>query len=319
MKSERWSRKRACSWSARAWCSTGRSRGSWIESAAVITSTSRRQPSRSASRIIRPSRGSIGSRAAGGRPWSAAAVPASRGARAPSSSSSWTPGADVRAVRRLDEREPRDLAEPERGHLQDHAGQVGAQDLRLGELAGGPRSPPRSRAGSRCRPRPGRSGRSAGCAEAWLIGSIGSRCTLVRAEYRLIRASPVSIDGGDARDGQRGLGDVGGQHDAAAACAARRPGAARPRRAGRRAGRRRSRRGPSDGACSASAVSRISRSPGRKTRMSPASRGSSSSTAATIASVWSRTTGSPSSSSSRTLDQRPVAHLDRVGAARRPR
>ena len=31
------------------------------------------------------------------------------------------------------------------------------------------------------------------CAEAWLIGSIGSRCTLVRADQRLIRASPVSM------------------------------------------------------------------------------------------------------------------------------
>ena len=31
------------------------------------------------------------------------------------------------------------------------------------------------------------------CAEAWLIGSIGSRCTLVRADQRLIRARPVSI------------------------------------------------------------------------------------------------------------------------------
>ena len=29
-------------------------------------------------------------------------------------------------------------------------------------------------------------------AEAWLIGSIGSRCTLVREEYREIRATPVS-------------------------------------------------------------------------------------------------------------------------------
>ena len=29
-------------------------------------------------------------------------------------------------------------------------------------------------------------------AEAWLIGSTGSRCTLVRTEYREMRATPVS-------------------------------------------------------------------------------------------------------------------------------
>ena len=29
-------------------------------------------------------------------------------------------------------------------------------------------------------------------ADAWLIGSIGSRCTLVREEYREMRATPVS-------------------------------------------------------------------------------------------------------------------------------
>ncbi|BDH57064.1 hypothetical protein MTP03_20030 [Tsukamurella sp. PLM1] len=30
------------------------------------------------------------------------------------------------------------------------------------------------------------------CAEAWETGSIGSRCTLVRSEYREMRAVPVS-------------------------------------------------------------------------------------------------------------------------------
>ena len=49
---------------------------------------------------------------------------------------------------------------------------------------------------------------------------------------------------------------------------------------------------------SASRVSRISRSPGRKTRMSPGPSAESSLTASTIASVWSRTIGSPSSSAS---------------------
>ena len=57
-------------------------------------------------------------------------------------------------------------------------------------------------------------------------------------------------------------------------------------------------RGPSALRFKASAVSRISRSPGRKTRTSPSVSDRSSSTAATIASVWSRTSTSPSSSSS---------------------
>jgi hypothetical protein len=43
--------------------SCGRSRGSWIDNADAMTSTSRTHPSRSASSTIRPSRGSTGSRA----------------------------------------------------------------------------------------------------------------------------------------------------------------------------------------------------------------------------------------------------------------
>ena len=91
-------------------------------------------------------------------------------------------GGDVAAVGRVDEREPGDLAEPEAGHLEDDRGQVGPQDLGVGELR--PtlevllRVQPDRDAGLDA----GRSDPSAGCAEAWLIGSIGSRCTLVRAE-----------------------------------------------------------------------------------------------------------------------------------------
>ncbi len=43
-------------------------------------------------------------------------------------------GLDVADLGRVDEREAGDLAEAQRGHLQDHAGEVGAQDLRVGEL-----------------------------------------------------------------------------------------------------------------------------------------------------------------------------------------
>ena len=57
-------------------------------------------------------------------------------------------------------------------------------------------------------------------AEACEIGSIGSRCTLVRWLYREIRAMPGVDDVADARHGQRGLGDVGGQHDPRGRCAA---------------------------------------------------------------------------------------------------
>ncbi len=40
-------------------------------------------------------------------------------------------------VGRLDEREPGDVAEPDRGHLQDHRGEVRPQDLGVGELGSG--------------------------------------------------------------------------------------------------------------------------------------------------------------------------------------
>ena len=69
---------------------------------------------------------------------------------------------DAARVRRLQERERGDVAEPERDHLQDDRGEVGAQDLRLGVLRAAWRSPPRSRAGWRCRRWCARCGRTAG-------------------------------------------------------------------------------------------------------------------------------------------------------------
>ena len=53
-------------------------------------------------------------------------------------------------------------------------------------------------------------------AEACEIGSIGSRCTLLRGEYREIRAVPGSMTYRIPGTVKRGLGDVGGQHDAPA-------------------------------------------------------------------------------------------------------
>ena len=75
----------------------------------------------------------------------------------------------------------------------------------------------------------------------------------------------------DARHGQRGLGDVGREHDAPAAATARRRAPARPPTAARTAaGSRRCAYGRRARCLrSTSAVSRISRSPGRNTRMSP--------------------------------------------------
>ena len=61
--SESESANRRCLSSAACCASAGRSRGSWMDSAAAMISTSRTQPFRSASRIIRPMRGSTGSRA----------------------------------------------------------------------------------------------------------------------------------------------------------------------------------------------------------------------------------------------------------------
>jgi hypothetical protein len=44
------------------------------------------------------------------------------------------PGLDAAPVRGVDEREGGHIAQPQRRHLEDHRGQVGAQDLGVGEL-----------------------------------------------------------------------------------------------------------------------------------------------------------------------------------------
>ena len=131
----------------------------------------------------------------------------------------------------------------------------------------------------------------------------------------------------DAGHGQRGLGDVGGEHDAAPAAwwledpvllGGREPGVERhdlePAAAGRRVSPRARRR------CRGSPARRAGR-PGRRRAPRP----DSSLTASTIASVWSRTTGLALLVVLGELDERAVADLDRVGAAgdlddrRRPR
>ncbi len=124
--------------------------------------------------------------------------------------------AHLAAVGRVEEREVLDLAEVQGGHLQDDAGEVRAQDLRVGEA------------------RPGRvvllgvqadgdTRRDPPAAAGALVGG-GLRDRLDRQALDL-QARAVAADargprvdhGADAGDGQRGLGDVGGEHHAGSA------------------------------------------------------------------------------------------------------
>jgi hypothetical protein len=152
----------------------GRSRTSWIDSAAAITSTSRTHRSPSAARIIRPNRGSIGRRASR-RP---TAVRVRSGRMAPSSTrratASHGPG-----VGRVDEGERLDVAEAQGRHLQDDRGQVGAQDLGLGERRAGGVVVLVVEADADARRHPA-APPARWSADACLTGSIGRRCTFVR-------------------------------------------------------------------------------------------------------------------------------------------
>ena len=121
-------------------------------------------------------------------------------------------GLDVALVGRVHEREPTDVAEPERGHLQDDRGQVGAQDLGVGELRAGlevllgvePDADARLD--------------TAAAALALVGGGLADR---LDGEPLHLGAVGVARDPGvagvddvaDARDRQRGLRDVGGEHD----------------------------------------------------------------------------------------------------------
>ena len=123
-------------------------------------------------------------------------------------------GLDVAAVGRLDEREAGDVTEPEGGHLEDDAGEVGAQDLRVGEL--------RARLEVLLGVEPDRDAlRDAAAAPGPLVGG-GLADRLDRQPLHLgahrVAADPRDAgvdDVADAGDGQRRLGDVGGEHDAA--------------------------------------------------------------------------------------------------------
>ncbi len=123
-------------------------------------------------------------------------------------------GRHVALVGRLHERERRDVAQPEAGHLQDHAGQVGAQDLRLGELR------PRLEVVLGVEP-----DRDAGLDPPAAAGPLVGRRLADRLDRQPLHLGARRV-AGDARDaavddvpdaghGQRRLGDVGGEHDAA--------------------------------------------------------------------------------------------------------
>src|SRR6478672_5425860 len=105
--------------------SRGRSRGSWMLIADTTTRTSRKQPSRSASSSIRPSRGSTGS-CASCFPY---AVSCRRGGRLDGPQLLQQPHAvgDLPGVRRVEERKPCDVAQPDTRHLEDDRGEVGAE------------------------------------------------------------------------------------------------------------------------------------------------------------------------------------------------
>ena len=181
-----------------------------------MTRTSRTQPWRSASSTIRPRRGSTGSRAS----------------RRPIGVSGRTPGvgradrrqlleqqvavADGGRVGRLDEREGGDVAEADRRHLQDDRRQVGAQDLRLGELRAGVEVVLAVQADAGAR------GDAPAPPGALVRRRLGDR--LDRQPLHLEAAAVAGDPGGagvddvaHAGNGERRLGDVRAEHDAPAA------------------------------------------------------------------------------------------------------
>ena len=174
-----------------------------------------------------------------GEPTSDLGEPHRAGRGRPSSSSSWTPDWTLRLSGGSTNGKRRDVAEAEAGHLQDDAGQVGAQDLRLGEL------------GTALEVLLGvEPDRDAGLEPAAAAGPLVGGGLADRLDGQPLHLGPhrVAADPGDAGvddvpdagHGQRRLGHVGGQHDPASGVRRRRPGAARPPRAGSRAGRSRS-------------------------------------------------------------------------------
>ena len=117
-------------------------------------------------------------------------------------------------VRRVEEREVRDLAQAERGHLQEDAGEVGPQDLGIGER--------RARPQIRLVVQPNADAWTEPPASACTLRRTGLRDRLdgkalhLEARRETRHADLPGVDNRpDARDGEGGLGDVGGEHDPA--------------------------------------------------------------------------------------------------------
>ena len=120
---------------------------------------------------------------------------------------------DMALVRRIEPGKRIDLAEAERGHLQDHAGEVRAQDFRIGERR------PRDELRFLVQAQADAGADTAAAAGALIRGRLrhGFDLQLLHAGARreAVDARRACVDDiADARHGHRGLSDVRGEHDA---------------------------------------------------------------------------------------------------------
>ncbi len=121
---------------------------------------------------------------------------------------------DRAARRRLDERERLDRTEVQRLHAQDHRGQRRAQDLGIGEARAA------GVVGVLVEADADAVGHAPAAPRALVRGGLRDRLDLQLLDLVAVRIALHAREAGidyvaDARHRQRGLGDVGGQHDAA--------------------------------------------------------------------------------------------------------
>ena len=298
------SAKRAWRSSAAAARSSGRSRGSCTDSAAAMTSTCARQPSSRAASSMRATRGSSGRRASS-RPTVgqlAAVVD-----RAQLGEQLVAVGDRARA-RRVEERKLLDLAQAQALHAQDHRGERGAQQLRVGE----------GRALGevllRIEPDADAVGDAPAAPGALLRRGLRDRLDVQHLDLVAVAVALDAREAGvdhvaDARHGERGLGDVGREHDAALLAGLEHAVLLGRRQPRSRAAGSRSWRSPA--AAESPAASRISRSPGRNTSTSPGPFA-----AQLVDRVGERLLLLVARGVLRVAAHRPVAHLHRVEPAR---